>query len=94
MEGQSVASYIVTYDLHKSGQNYDGLISAIKAYGTWCKLQQSVWIVVSAKTSVQIRDDLKMHIDSNDKLFVALLAGEAAWTGYTTEISDWIQKNL
>ncbi|WP_269823175.1 hypothetical protein [Aggregatibacter actinomycetemcomitans] len=34
---------LVTYDLNKSGQNYDALIEKIKTLGAWAKVQQSVW---------------------------------------------------
>lgn len=89
-----MASYIVVYDLHRSGQNYDDLIEAIKSYGTWCHLQQSVWVIVTQESSVTIRDKLCKHLDSNDKLFVAKLEGEGAWIGHGDKVSEWLKKNL
>ena len=89
-----MAAYIVTYDLHKEGQNYDCLIEKLKSYGTHWHMQRSVWIVATNQTAVQIRDKLKPCLDSNDKLFVGRLSGEAAWHGYGKKISDWITKNL
>ena len=64
-------SFILTYDLCEPGQNYEGLIDAIKTYN-WCKIAKSAWIITSTKSSVDIRDHLKAKIDKNDKLFLAL----------------------
>ena len=90
-----MAAYIITYDLHKVGQNYDGLIDQIKeSYPTNWHVQLSVWIVQTASTSAQIRDNLKPYLDSNDKLFVAKLTGEAAWFRYSQNVTDWLKKNL
>lgn len=87
-------AYIVCYDLHTPGQKYECLEKKIKAYGTWCHLQQSVWIVSTTQNSVSIRNNLKACLDSNDKLFVGCLSGEGAWTGYVKKTSDWLMDTL
>jgi len=89
-----MASYVVAYDLHEQGQNYDCIIEKIKAYGTHWHMQRSVWVVVTAQTAVQIRDNLLPCLDSNDTLFVGKLSGEAAWFGYPANVSEWLQKQL
>ena len=81
---------IVTYDLHKDGQNYDDLIIAIKSFRAWAKINQSVWAVQSNLRCAEIRNKLKPYIDSNDRLFVAELSGDAAWTGLPVEVSNWL----
>lgn len=86
-------SYVVTYDLCEPGQNYEGLIEAIKTYN-WCKIAKSAWIITSIKSSVDIRDHLEAKIDKNDKLFVGQLSGNAAWYGESSDVSQWIQDNL
>jgi len=87
-------AYIVTYDLHKQGQNYDCLIEKLKGYGTHWHMQQSVWIVVTNQNSAQIRDHLRLCLDSNDKLFVGKLSGEGAWFGYSDSVTQWLKKFL
>lgn len=87
-------AYIVTYDLHETGQNYTCLIDKLKQYGTYWHAQQSVWVVVTNQSAVQIRDNLMKCTDSNDKIFVAHLGGEAAWTGYPDSTSNWLKQNL
>lgn len=84
---------LITYDLRKVGQNYDGLIQKIKSFITVAKLCESAWIVKTALSSVQVRDALKPQIDSNDRLFVASLTGEAAWFNTICD-SNWLTENL
>ena len=89
-----MASYVVTHDLHKEGQNYDCLTKKLKKYGTYFHIQGSVWIISSSDSAGQIRDNLKPCLDSNDKLFVGKLTGEAAWYGYAKSDTDWLKKHL
>lgn len=87
-------SYMIGYDLNRPGQDYESLIEAIKGLDDWWHCLDSTWIVRSSLTVVQIRDLLSPHIDSNDELLVALLSGEAAWTGFDDECASWLTKNL
>ena len=87
-------SYFISYDLNDPGQNYNDLIEAIKKYGTYCKINKSDWIICTDDKSTTIRDNLKQYLDSNDRLFVGKLSGEAAWSGYQKSTNDWLKKNL
>ncbi len=87
-------TYLIGYDLNKQGQNYEVLIEKIKTIGSWWHCLDSTWIVKSDYSAVQIRDFLKQFIDANDELLVVLLSGEAAWTGFSDECSQWLKNNL
>lgn len=87
-------SYLIGYDLNKSGQDYTTLIEAIKKLGTWWHCLDSTFIVKSSSSAALIRDHLKQFIDSNDELLVVYLTGEVAWTGFSKECSDWLKNNL
>lgn len=89
-----MAAYIVTYDLIKEGQNYECLHKKLQAYGTHWHMQRSVWIVVTGKSSKEVRNDLLPCLDQNDKLFVAKLSGEAAWHGYGNKATEWLKSNI
>ena len=91
-----MASYIITYDLAKPDRNYPKLIEGIKKLtGTWARPVQSTWIVAGNEiTCVYVRDTLRQLIDANDKLFVARLTGESAWTGLGGDESAWLKNNL
>jgi CRISPR/Cas system-associated endoribonuclease Cas2 len=84
---------VITYDLKKSGQNYEGVIEAIKSFGSWARVQGSVWYVKTTLSASAVRDSLLKHIDSNDSLFVTdATNNDAAWYGLTDEVSDYLKQ--
>ena len=86
-----MAVQVISYDLRRPGQDYAGLFDAIKTLGAWWHCLESVWIVKTSLTSAQIRDALRPHLDANDSLLVAALAGDWATLGLS---SDWFRRNL
>lgn len=87
-----MSSFLISYDLI-SNKDYSKLYEAIRNYGAFAHVLESVWIIKSTKSSTNIRDDLMSYIDSDDKLFVAKLTGESAWVNLSTEISNWIKEH-
>lgn len=85
--------YQICYDLRKQ-RNYDALYERIKKLGSWCHALESSWMVATALSSAQIRDDLKLALDRDDGLLVTRLQGEAAWYGLSDEISRWLKDQL
>ena len=72
--------YLISYDLDKPGQNYERLIARLKQHGAF-RVLLSQWALNTTLTPVQLRDDLKAYVDSNDRLLV-------------TQVSDWASYNL
>ncbi|WP_217489778.1 hypothetical protein [Streptomyces malaysiensis] len=87
-------SLLIGYDLNRPGQDYGSLHEAIKALGAWWHNLDSTWIVATSKTTTQVRDELKKHIDTNDELLVVELTGVGAWSGFPASGSEWLKKNL
>lgn len=86
---------LVAYDLNKTGQNYDDLIDALKSYSKWWHYLDSTWLIRTSGSAVNVRDDLKKHIDSNDELLVINVTGDAAaWAGFSAKASQWMKDNL
>ncbi len=85
--------YIIIYDLRAPGRNYASLYQAIKDYGTWGKISESAWAVVSSQNSVEIRNNLMKYLDSNDRLMVVRSGQDAAWVNAMAS-KDWLQENL
>lgn len=86
--------YIVTYDLFNPEQNYERLLSLIKSEENWARLGGASYLVTSSSSAVELRDKYKQALESKDKLYVGVVTGPAAWTGYTKEVSDWIKQYL
>ena len=85
--------YIIIYDLRAPGRDYNSLYEAIKAYGTWGKISESAWAIVTTEDSVTVRDYLLRYMDSNDRLMVIKSGQEAAWKNAIAK-NDWLQLNL
>ena len=86
-------SYIISYDLMAPNKDYSSLISAIKSYGTYAKVLESCWIIKSNDSSSTIRVYLSSYMDSNDRIFIAKLTGEASWQNVLCT-NDWLNGNL
>lgn len=89
-----MASYVITYDLNKAGQNYEALEKAIKSYNAWAKIATTTFVIRSDNSSNGIRDHLKAQMDANDELFVGKLSGEGAWSGLGEKVSQWLKDHL
>ncbi|MBQ8473148.1 MAG: hypothetical protein IJ501_06565 [Bacilli bacterium] len=76
--------YIISYDLNKSGKNYDGLINAIEKYNC-IKILYSTWIIKSSSSAQNIFDNLKPQIDDDDKLIIVEIN--------TNNEQGWLNKN-
>lgn len=76
--------YLISYDLDKPGQNYEGLITRLKQHGAF-RVLFSQWALQTTWTAVQLRDDLKAYIDSNDRLLVTQVAD---WASYRLMAGD------
>lgn len=87
-------TYLIGYDLNKTGQDYESLIDKIKKLGSWWHHLDSTWIIKSNSTAKVIRDNLAPYIDNNDELLVVCLTGEGAWKGFSEKGSKWLKDNL
>ena len=86
-------SKIITYDLCKSGKNYDELYEYLKSFSKWAHICESVWFVSSSKSCPDIRNEINKIIDDDDRVFVAELTGVAAWRNVLCD-SDYLKNNL
>lgn len=90
-------TYIISYDLIKGG-DYEALINEIKVIGQdnfWHCLE-SVWIINSTLTSLEICRRLILKLDSNDKIIVSQIHGpNTAWRPtFSENCQDWLKNNL
>ena len=94
-----MSTYLIMYDLNKEGAAYSEankkLTDRIKAkFPTWWHHLDSTWIVVTDLDHVQIRDDLRNYIDSDDELLVIKSSGTGAWSGFNDRGSSWLKEHL
>ena len=86
--------YIVSYDLIEPGQNYEQLLTLIKAERAWARLGGSAYLVDSDAPAVDLRDKYRKAIDGIDKLYVGFAKAPAAWAGMPDDVSRWIKEHL
>ncbi len=91
-----MSTFLIGYDLNKSGQDYTSLIDKIKQIsgGTWAHVLDSTWIIKSNSTCVAIRDSLLQEMDNNDEILVIDISGDAAAWVLMTDVSNWVTQNL
>lgn len=83
--------YVVSYDLSQGApENYSDVEVALASCGEVNKFQQSVCLLSSEKTAVEIRDTVKPYLDKCDTLFVGEL--NRNWAGWRTKLQAWIQE--
>lgn len=71
--------FIIVYDLIGEDKNYDDLIDRLNEFPVCLKINKSAFCIKTELTAVQVRDELKELIDSDDSLFVGEITGVAAW---------------
>lgn len=83
--------YIILYEALPN-TDIVGLQTAIKAYGSWAKITETTWAVVTTQTAVQIRNNLNAYM-ANGRLFVVKSGIEAAWVNVICNY-EWLKNNL
>ncbi|GGF48569.1 hypothetical protein GCM10011519_23250 [Marmoricola endophyticus] len=89
-----MTAYLVSYDLKAPGKNYDSLIKYLKSHTNWWHHLGSTWVIVTNLSATQLRDGIAEHADDNDKFLVVKSGGIGAWSGFSTEGSEWLRKQL
>jgi hypothetical protein len=84
--------YQISYDLHKEGQNYDGLIEEIKKSPGYIKILQSSWLIATTENAYQLCNRLRTKLDDNDSIFVSRVDTDCAgWLPQS--VWDWIKES-
>ncbi|WP_426238413.1 hypothetical protein [Pararhizobium sp. DWP1-1-3] len=88
-------TYMIGYDLNKSGKNYSELIAEIKkiANGFWHHLD-STWLVNSDLEASQIIHRLIPAIDGDDEILVMAVADDWASFGFKDSGNEWLINQL
>lgn len=90
--------FTVSYDLHDPGRDYSDLHDAIKDYPGYAHILESTWLIsISNSNASEIRDDLKPHVDYNDRLLVTQISeslGSSWATTFTDDHTDWLHNEL
>lgn len=84
-------THLVSYDLRQPGRNYPSLHQHLMGYKVLAKPLESVWLIKTDRTAEEVRDAAKLLVDTNDRLLVIDVTGDAkAWYNLTPENAKWI----
>lgn len=90
-------TFLISYDLGvpETHTDYIELSNRIKAlYSSWSRPVKSVWIIKSDKNAGQIRDEIKLVLDSNDKLIVVEMLGSWGTYNVSRDVTGWMKNNV
>ncbi|RWR28816.1 hypothetical protein D2T31_11935 [Sinirhodobacter populi] len=87
-----MASYLITYDLNREVRR-PKIVDAIREFGTWAKLSESSYAIVTWKTADQVYDDFKQYLDNNDSFYVISLRQPLAGQG-DAKVNEWLQNQI
>jgi hypothetical protein len=76
-----MSALLVTYDLvgaNATEDDYKELIAAIEAYADAVRVQRSVWLIRTDDDVKAVRNALREHLRSDDRLLLAELTGRAS----------------
>jgi len=88
-----MATYIILYESVGPRDASEQIHEAAKKYAHWGRITDSSWAVDTEKTAVEIRDEIKTHIHTGDRLFVVRSGTEAAWSSVRAS-NEWLKKYL
>lgn len=85
-------AYLVCCDLN-SDYDQDEFIKCVNSIGETRQILSSVWVVLSEKTAIQIRDELGNLMESSERLLVVKSGSVGAWKNILGE-NKWLAENL
>jgi hypothetical protein len=90
-----MAVHWVNYDLNKTGQNYESLITYLKSHNGWAKPLKSSFLVATNLDVGELRTEIVKHVDSTDDVLVINVDSKswASW-GLSYEVNNWIKANV
>lgn len=93
--GQTMALYMVSYDLRQPGRNYGPVYKLLALWGA-SRLLESLWLVASALPVTTLRDQLRQYVDANDGVAVIELSAGSSWATSNVQPagSRWLQLNI
>jgi len=90
-----MAVHWVNYDLNKSGQNYEKLITYLKSHNSWARPVRNSYFVQTPLSASALRDGIKQHVDSNDVVMVvSVTSSDWATSNVPADVTAWLRQHL
>lgn len=83
--------YIIVFESNKQRNK---IIGVIERQPKWARLSTNAYIVITENDILSLRDNLKLVVEREDRIFISKITTPAAWANLEEEVSDWIKINL
>lgn len=88
-------TYLITYQLDNSNNDYSLISRRIKSFPNWAKIFQRTWIIKTNRNIIRVRDILTESInDAGRILIVDITSSDWAGNHLTDEVTDWMKENV
>jgi len=85
--------YCVSYDLHKTGKDYKGLIEELKKSTLWWHHLESFWLIKTTESANELWTRISSHFDGDDNcLVIKVTVDYQGWL--SKEAWKWIEANI
>lgn len=85
--------YVVSYDLNKSGQEYEGLYEELKNSAAWWHYLDSTWLIYTSESADQLYSRIGKHIDEND--YALVIEVKRNYQGWLPDKAwEWIREHV
>ena len=89
-----MANLFISYDLYQPGQNYETVIATIKKFGSWAKVQQSLWYINTNQSCEQVAKTIWRVMDNSDSLIIIdATNNDAYWYNVNEKVAGHLQKS-
>jgi len=94
-----MACILITYDLNREGSGYSAKNKIVtdeikRLYPTYWHHIESVYLVSTQQSPLEVATAIQPVLDENDKLFTTRVSDDAAWTGINEKGEAWLNKNI
>jgi predicted transcriptional regulator len=86
-------SYVVSLELTNGLKNYSDLTKVLKSFRAKSVINESVWVLMTEQSAIELRDHLKQFLQSQDRIFILKSGVVAAWLNPACG-HDWLRENL
>ena len=89
-------TYLISYDLLRSNPfvAYENLREAIKRSMYWAKPLESVFIIKTTLTAIEVAKALQPYLDPTDKLLVVEIGKDWGSINMSSDVVNWLKNNV
>ncbi len=89
-----MSAYIIVLDLKRRRKSYTELDERLARFDACWQVRDDLWMVISECSSAEMHEQLRPHLGTEDKLFIARTESDTSWSGYGQRVSTWLSQNL